>query len=48
MKCSIITIHHIHNFGSVFQAYALAHFLEMNGYVTAKERFFTKRSSRII
>lgn len=34
MKCSIITIHHIHNFGSVFQAYALAHFLEMNGYET--------------
>ena len=34
MKCSIITIHHIHNFGSIFQAYALAHFLEMNGYDT--------------
>lgn len=34
MKCSIITIHHIHNFGSVFQAYALAHFLELNGYET--------------
>ena len=34
MECSIITIHHIHNFGSVFQAYALAHFLEMNGYKT--------------
>ena len=34
MKCSIITIHHIHNFGSVFQAYSLAHFLEMNGYET--------------
>lgn len=34
MKCSIITIHHIHNFGSVFQAYALAYFLEMNGYET--------------
>lgn len=34
MKCSIITIHHIHNFGSVFQAFALAHFLEMNGYKT--------------
>lgn len=34
MKCSIITIHHIHNFGSVFQAYALAHFLDMNGYET--------------
>ena len=32
MKCFIITIHHIHNFGSVFQAYALAHFLENNGY----------------
>lgn len=32
MKCSIITIHHIHNFGSVFQAYALARFLEINGY----------------
>lgn len=34
MKCSIITIHHIHNFGSVFQAYVLFHFLEMNGYET--------------
>ena len=34
MKCSIITIHHIHNFGSVFQAYALSHFLEINGYDT--------------
>lgn len=34
MRCSIITIHHIHNFGSVFQAYALAHFLEINGYET--------------
>ncbi len=34
MKCSILTIHHIHNFGSVFQAYALARFLEMNGYET--------------
>ena len=32
MKCSIITIHHIHNFGSVFQAYSLYHFLEKNGY----------------
>lgn len=32
MKCSVITIHHIHNFGSVFQAYALARFLEINGY----------------
>lgn len=34
MKCSIITIHHIHNFGSVLQAYSLAHFLGMNGYET--------------
>lgn len=34
MKCSIITIHHIHNFGSVFQAYALYHFLKDNGYDT--------------
>lgn len=34
MKCSIITIHHIHNFGSIFQAYALARFLELNGYET--------------
>lgn len=32
MKCSILTIHHIHNFGSIFQAYALARFLELNGY----------------
>ena len=32
MKCSIITIHHIHNFGSVFQAYSLYHFLKKNGY----------------
>ncbi len=34
MKCSIITIHHIHNFGSVFQGYALARFLQLNGYET--------------
>ncbi|MBE7061004.1 MAG: polysaccharide pyruvyl transferase family protein [Clostridiales bacterium] len=34
MKCSIITIHHIHNFGSVFQAYSLRRFLENNGYET--------------
>lgn len=34
MKCSIITIHHIHNFGSIFQAYALARFLEINGHET--------------
>lgn len=34
MKCSIITIHHIHNFGSVFQAYALARFLELHGFDT--------------
>lgn len=32
MKHSIITIHHIHNFGSVFQAYSLCRFLEVNGY----------------
>ncbi|MBQ3550344.1 MAG: polysaccharide pyruvyl transferase family protein [Clostridia bacterium] len=32
MKHSIITIHHIHNFGSVFQAFALQQFLEQNGY----------------
>lgn len=32
MKCSIITIHHIHNFGSVFQAHALYRFLVKNGY----------------
>lgn len=31
MKCSIITIHHIHNFGSVFQAYGLYKFLDDNG-----------------
>ena len=34
MKCSIATIHHIHNFGSVFQAYALQQFLEDSGYDT--------------
>lgn len=34
MKCSIITIHHIHNFGSAFQAYSLYRFLEKNGYDT--------------
>lgn len=34
MKCSIITIHHIHNFGSVYQAYCLYRFLEKNGYKT--------------
>ena len=32
MKCSVITIHHIHNFGSVFQAYSLRRFLENNGH----------------
>lgn len=32
MKCSIITIHHIHNFGSVLQAYSLYRFLKLNGY----------------
>lgn len=32
MKCKIITIHHIHNFGSVFQAYALQKFLQENGH----------------
>ena len=32
MKHSIITIHHIHNFGSVFQAFALQQFLKQNGY----------------
>lgn len=34
MKCSIITIHHIHNFGSIFQAYSLARFLNQEGYET--------------
>lgn len=34
MKHSIITIHHIHNFGSVFQAYSLYRYLELNGYDT--------------
>ncbi len=32
MKCSIITIHHIHNFGSIFQAYSLQQFLQQAGY----------------
>lgn len=32
MKCSIITIHHIHNFGSVLQAYSLLYFLKQHGY----------------
>ncbi len=32
IKCSIITIHHIHNFGSVFQSYSLFRFLERNGF----------------
>lgn len=32
MKLRIITIHHIHNFGSVFQAYALQRFLNIHGY----------------
>ncbi len=31
-KCSIITIHHIHNFGSVFQAYSLHRFLKDSGF----------------
>ena len=34
MKSSIITIHHIHNFGSVFQGYALYKFLLNNGVYT--------------
>lgn len=34
MKCSVITIHHIHNFGSVFQAYSLYKFLSDSGYDT--------------
>lgn len=34
MKHSIITIHHIHNSGSVFQAYSLYRYLELNGYDT--------------
>ena len=32
MKCSIITIHHIHNFGSVFQAYGLQKYLQQQGH----------------
>lgn len=32
MKCKILTIHHIHNFGSVFQAYSLQKFLQDQGY----------------
>lgn len=32
MKCAMITIHHIHNFGSVFQAYGLQKFLQKHGY----------------
>ncbi len=32
MKCSMITIHHIHNFGSVFQGYGLYQFLKTNGF----------------
>ena len=34
MKCSVITIHHIHNFGSVFQAYGLVKYLQQQGYDT--------------
>lgn len=34
MKCSILTIHHIHNFGSVFQAYGLQKFLQQQGFET--------------
>lgn len=32
MKCNILTIHHIHNFGSVFQAYGLQKFLQQQGH----------------
>ncbi|MGI6334765.1 MAG: polysaccharide pyruvyl transferase family protein [Saccharofermentanales bacterium] len=32
MKISILTIHSIHNFGSVFQAYALCKYLNDQGY----------------
>lgn len=31
MKCKLITIHHIHNFGSVFQAYSLQKYLQQQG-----------------
>lgn len=34
MKISIITIHNIHNFGSVFQAYALCKYLNNKGHQT--------------
>lgn len=34
MKLNILTIHHIHNFGSVFQAYGLQRFLQEEGYDT--------------
>lgn len=32
MKCSMITIHHIPNFGSVFQAYGLQKYLQQQGF----------------
>lgn len=32
LKCKIITIHHIHNFGSVFQAYSLQKYLQQQGH----------------
>ena len=51
MKCSIITIHHIHNFGSVFQAYSLRRFLEDNGYeadlIDYRPTYFDKGKNKI-
>lgn len=35
MNCQIITIHHIHNFGSVFQAYGLQKYLQQQGMVAS-------------
>lgn len=51
MKCSVITIHHIHNFGSVFQAYSLCRFLENNGYdpelVDYRPAYFDRGKNKI-
>lgn len=50
MKVSIVTIHNIHNFGSVFQAYALNHYLNNQGYTSEiidyNPRYFTKGGIR--
>ena len=51
MKISIITIHGIPNFGSVFQSYALCNYLQKNGYTDVElidynPTYFNKKTVR--